>query len=32
LAEECGLPTDVGVVFVGIQEFFEEVLAHRTER
>ena len=32
LAEECGLPTDVAAVFAGVQEFFEEVLAQRTER
>jgi len=32
LAEECGLPTDVAAVFAGVQEFLEEVLAHRTER
>ncbi len=32
LAEECGLPTDVASVFVGVQEFLEEVLAQRTER
>jgi len=27
LAEECGLPTDVGAVFAGVQEYLEEVLA-----
>ena len=32
LAEECGLPTDVAVVFAGVQKFVEEVLAQRTER
>jgi hypothetical protein len=32
LAEECGLPTDVGAVFAGVQEFLEEVLRRRTER
>ena len=32
LAEECGLPTDVAAVFVGVQEFLEEVLGRRTER
>jgi hypothetical protein len=32
LAEECGLPTDVAAVFAGIQEYFEEVLARRTEQ
>ena len=32
LAEECGLPTDVAAVFARVQEFVEEVLAHRTER
>jgi len=32
LAEECGLPTDVAVVFAGVQEFLEEVLGRRTER
>jgi len=30
LAEECGLPTNVSVVFAGIQSFVEEVLAQRT--
>jgi hypothetical protein len=32
LAEECRLPTDVAAVFLGVQEFLEEVLAERTER
>jgi nucleotidyltransferase AbiEii toxin of type IV toxin-antitoxin system len=32
LAEECGLPTDVAVVFAGVQEFLEEVLGGLTER
>ena len=32
LAEECGLPADVAVVFAGVQEYFEEVLARRAER
>jgi hypothetical protein len=32
LAEECGLPADVAVVFAGVQEFLEEVLGRRTER
>ena len=32
LSEECGLPTDVAAVFAGTQEYFEEVLARRTER
>jgi hypothetical protein len=32
LAEECGLPTDVAVVFRSVQEFLEEVLARRMER
>jgi hypothetical protein len=32
LAEECGLPTDVAAVFLGVQEFLGEVLAERTER
>jgi hypothetical protein len=32
LAEECGLSTDVGAVFAGVQEFLEEVRAERTER
>ena len=32
LAEECELPTDVAAVFVGVREFFEEVLAEHTER
>jgi hypothetical protein len=32
LAEECGLPTDIAVVFAGLQEYLEEVLAHSTER
>jgi hypothetical protein len=32
LAEDCGLPTDFAAVFAGVQEFFEEVLAQRTER
>jgi hypothetical protein len=32
LAEECGLPADVAAVFAGVQEYFEEVLAWRTER
>jgi hypothetical protein len=32
LAEECGLPTDVALVFAGVQEYFGEVLAQRTER
>ncbi|MBK5293850.1 MAG: nucleotidyl transferase AbiEii/AbiGii toxin family protein [Acidobacteriia bacterium] len=31
LAEECGLPTDVAVVFAEVQEFFEEVVGRRTE-
>jgi len=32
LAEECGLPTGVTVVFAGVQKYFEEVLALRTKR
>jgi hypothetical protein len=32
LAEECRLPTDVAAVFLGVQEFLEEVLAECTER
>jgi hypothetical protein len=32
LAEECGIPTDVGAVFLGVQEYLEEVLARRRER
>jgi hypothetical protein len=32
LAEECGLPSDVDVVFAGIQRFVAEMLAQRTER
>jgi hypothetical protein len=32
LSEECGLPTDAGVAFAEVQEFFEEVLAQRTAR
>jgi predicted Zn-dependent peptidase len=32
LAEECGLPIDVAPVFAGVQEYFKEVLARRTER
>lgn len=32
LAEECGLPADVGVVFARVREFLEEVLAGHTER
>jgi len=32
LAEECGLPTNVVAVFVGVQAFVEEVLALRRER
>ena len=32
LAEECGLPADVGVVFARVREFLEEVLAGQTER
>jgi hypothetical protein len=32
LAEECGLPTDVAVVFRSVQGFFEEVLARRKRR
>ena len=32
LAEECGLPTDVAVVFRSVEEFLEEVLERRTER
>jgi hypothetical protein len=32
LAEECGLPADIAAVFAGVREFFEEVLAQRTER
>ena len=32
LAQECGLPTDIGAVFAGVQAYLEEVLAHRTER
>jgi hypothetical protein len=31
LAEECGLPTDVAVVFAKVQEFLEEVVGRRTE-
>ena len=31
LAEECGLPTDVAVVFVKVHEFLEEVVGRRTE-
>ena len=32
LAEECGLPTDVGAVFSGVQEYLEEVLHRRSDR
>jgi hypothetical protein len=32
LAEECGLPADIAAVFAGVREFFEEVLAQRSER
>jgi hypothetical protein len=32
MAEECGIPTDVAAVFAGVQEYLEEVLAHRVER
>jgi hypothetical protein len=32
LAEECGLPANVGAVFTGVEVFVEEVLAQRTER
>lgn len=28
LAQECGLPTDIGAVFAGVQAYLEEVLAH----
>jgi len=31
LAEECGLPTDVAVVFAKVREFLEEVVGRRTE-
>jgi hypothetical protein len=31
LAEECGLPADIAAVFAGVREFFEEVLAQRSE-
>lgn len=31
LAEECGLLTDVAVVFAKVQEFLEEVVGRRTE-
>jgi hypothetical protein len=32
LAQECGLPTDVAVVFARVKEFLEEVLARRAAR
>jgi hypothetical protein len=32
LAVECRLPTDLTVVFVGIQEYFERLLAKLSER
>jgi hypothetical protein len=32
LAEECGLATDVAVVFTWVREFLEEVLERRTDR
>ena len=32
LAEECGLPTDVAAVFMGVQVFVEGVLTQRTEQ
>ena len=32
MAEECELPTNVTAVFIGVQEYLEEVLALRTER
>jgi hypothetical protein len=32
LAEECGLPTDVSAVFVGVREYLNEVLERRMER
>jgi hypothetical protein len=32
LAEECGIPIDVAVVFAMVQEFVGGVLAQRTER
>ena len=32
MAGECGLPTDVTAVFVGVQEYLEEVLARRAQR
>jgi Nucleotidyl transferase AbiEii toxin, Type IV TA system len=32
LAEECGLSTDITVVFASVQEFLEDVLGRRAER
>ena len=32
LSEECGLPTDVAAVFAGVQAYFEQLLAQRTDR
>ena len=32
LAEECGLPADIGAVFAGVRTFFEIVLASGTQK
>ena len=32
LAEEYGLPSDVAAVFAGVREYFEQLLAQRTDR